>query len=180
MHSLILRNEWGITLSVTGPKAPMNQRFWVLYFSLGFVWRTTEKRFSTNSFQQQMVLQPIRQFYFHVFFLFWFSIFIFVFFEEQERNRFICFLNKGFYKGGPSAPNNKRFRIRYLIPEGAQLTKCFCNPLTKCFCNPLTKCFCNPLTKCFSDFHFMLVHSFSLSLSLNTWRETVLCWKQRF
>ena len=90
MHSLILRNEWGYKLSVTGPSAPMNQRFWVLYFSLGFVWRTTEKRFSTR------VLQPIRQFYFQVFILFWFSIFMFVFFEEQERNGFYLFFKQGF------------------------------------------------------------------------------------
>ena len=42
----------------------------------------------------------------------------------------------------------------------------------------MTKDLCNPSIR-FSDFHFILVHSF-LCLFLNTWRETILCWKQGF
>jgi len=43
-------------------------------------------------------------------------------------------------------------------PEGAQLTKGFCNPSSNYF----------------SDFHFILVHSFSLSLLMNK-REMGFC-----
>ena len=50
---------------------------------------------------------------------------------------------RGFNKGGPSAPE-QRFRIRR--PKGAQWTKLFATHQPNIF----------------SDFHFMLVHSFSL------------------